>query len=119
MRGVKAKKLRALAYADTPVMKYSRNREYSVVVCPGQWRHKLPLTIIADNQRAFYQMLKGRRTFPDGTYMGEVPAVCSTLDAYTTKDGVRVNRCFDCCRIKYTHVFRKSVGWFWRRIRRR
>jgi hypothetical protein len=74
MRGKKAKKLRELAYEGT-AMKYSRNREYSLVACPGQWRHKVPRTIIADNLRAFYQMLKGRRTFPDGTYLGDMPTV--------------------------------------------
>lgn len=60
MRGIKAKTLRELAYGGT-AMKYSRNREYSMTVCPGQHRHKIPLTIIADDQRYFYQALKGRR----------------------------------------------------------
>lgn len=70
MRGSKAKKLRALAYADAPVMKYSKNREYSGVMSPGQWRHRTPLTVIADNYRAFYQALKGRRTLYSGTSLG-------------------------------------------------
>ena len=74
MRGKKAKKLRELAY-DGTARKYAHNREYSIVTCPGQWRHRNPTTIIADNERAFYQMLKGRRTFPDGTYLGEMPTV--------------------------------------------
>ena len=74
MRGSKAKKLRELAYEGTS-MKYSRNREYETVKSPGQWRHRMPLTIIADDQRYFYQALKGRRPVPDGTYLGEVPAV--------------------------------------------
>jgi hypothetical protein len=69
MRGKKAKQLRALAYADAPVLKYTNNREYSMVRSPGQWRHRFPATIIADNHRAFYQALKGRRTLPDGAYL--------------------------------------------------
>jgi len=60
MRGSKAKKLRAIAYEGTPA-KYAHNREYSHVKSPGQHRHRMPLTIIADDQRYFYQALKGRR----------------------------------------------------------
>lgn len=60
MRGIKAKKLRRLAYGDT-AMKYSANREYSLVKCPGQYKHRIPRTIIADDMRFFYQALKGRR----------------------------------------------------------
>jgi hypothetical protein len=60
LRGSKAKVLRAIAYEGT-AMKYSRNREYEMVKCPGQWRHKMPLTIIADDMRYYYQALKGRR----------------------------------------------------------
>lgn len=72
MRGTKAKKLRRLAYEGT-VMKYSCNREYSVVKCPGQHRHQMPLTVIADNLRAFYQALKGRRTIPHADALGQMP----------------------------------------------
>ena len=61
MRGSKAKTLRAIAYAENPTMKYANNRTYEMVKCPGQHRHKMPLTIIADNERYHYQALKGRR----------------------------------------------------------
>jgi hypothetical protein len=61
MRGKKAKRLRKLVYEDVPALKYTRNREYSAVKSPGQWRHSVPLTIIADNYRGYYQFLKGRR----------------------------------------------------------
>jgi hypothetical protein len=60
MRGKRAKAIRRIAY-DPPVLKYGRNREYEMVKCPGQHRHKMPLTIIADNDRYLYQALKGRR----------------------------------------------------------
>jgi len=70
MRGKRAKILRKIAYADNPVMKYARNREYENVVCPGQHRHKVPLTIIADNERYMYQALKGRRGDLSGTNLG-------------------------------------------------
>ena len=60
MRGKKAKILRAIAYQGT-ANKYGRNREYSMVKPPGQHRHKMGLTIIADDERYFYQALKGRR----------------------------------------------------------
>ena len=60
MRGKKAKILRAIAYKGT-ANKYGRNREYEMVKSPGQHRHKIPLTIIADDERYFYQALKGRR----------------------------------------------------------
>ena len=60
MRGSKAKKLRKLAYEGT-VRKYGCNREYEMVLSPGQHNHKMPLTIIADNERYLYQALKGRR----------------------------------------------------------
>jgi hypothetical protein len=74
VRGKKAKKLREIAYEGT-AMKYSRNREYDTVKSPGQWRNKLPRTIIADHQRNLYQLLKGRRPIPDGAYLGEMPFV--------------------------------------------
>jgi len=60
MRGSKAKILRAIAYQGT-ARKYGNNREYSMVKSPGQHRHKIPWTIIADDERYFYQALKGRR----------------------------------------------------------
>jgi hypothetical protein len=60
MRGSKAKTLRAIAYQGTS-MKYGNNRMYEMVKSPGQHRHKIPRTIIADNMRYFYQALKGRR----------------------------------------------------------
>jgi len=60
MRGSKAKKLRALAYSGT-ARKYSHKREYSMVKSPGQHRHTMPMTIIADDERYLYQSLKGRR----------------------------------------------------------
>jgi hypothetical protein len=60
MRGKRAKILRAIAYEGT-VRKYSNNREYEMVKSPGQHRHQIPLTIIADEERYFYQALKGRR----------------------------------------------------------
>jgi hypothetical protein len=60
MRGKKAKKLRALAYEGS-ARKYSRNRLYEMVKSPGQWRHQIPRTIIADDERYLYQALKGRR----------------------------------------------------------
>ena len=63
MRGIKSKTFRAIAYRENPVMKYSNNRTYEMVVCPGQHRHKMPLTIIADNERYMYQALKGRRGY--------------------------------------------------------
>jgi hypothetical protein len=61
MRGSKAKTLRAIAYGGT-AKKYGNNREYEMLVCPGQHRHKIPRTIIADDQRYLYQALKGRRS---------------------------------------------------------
>jgi hypothetical protein len=64
MRGSKAKKLRALAYEGT-ARKYGVNRLYEIVKSPGQWRHTMPMTIIADNDRYLYQALKGRRPNPD------------------------------------------------------
>jgi len=69
MRGKRAKILRKIAYQN-PVMKYSRNREYESVVSPGQHRHKMPLTIITDNERYMYQALKGRRGDLSGTDLG-------------------------------------------------
>lgn len=60
MRGSKAKTLRAIAYEGT-VRKYGCNREYRMVRSPGQHHHKMPLTIIADDERYLYQALKGRR----------------------------------------------------------
>lgn len=60
MRGSKAKKLRKIAFGDGAA-KYSRNREYKQVVCPGQHRHGDARTIIADSMRFYYQSLKGRR----------------------------------------------------------
>jgi hypothetical protein len=60
MRGSKAKKLRAIAYQGT-ARKYGRNRLYEMVKCPGQYRHTMQLTIIADDERYLYQALKGRR----------------------------------------------------------
>jgi hypothetical protein len=60
MRGKKAKILRAIAYQGT-ARKYGRNREYEMVKSPGQWRHPVPRTIIADDERFMYQSLKGRR----------------------------------------------------------
>jgi hypothetical protein len=66
MRGSKAKKLRAIAYQGT-AKKYGNNREYSMVKCPGQHRHSMPLTIIADEERYLYQALKGRRVELSGT----------------------------------------------------
>lgn len=69
MRGSKAKILRRIAYEGTAA-KYGRNREYSHVKSPGQHRHRMPLTIIADDQRYFYQALKGRRTDLSGTDLG-------------------------------------------------
>lgn len=74
MRGKKAKKLREVVYQGS-AMKYTRNREYSMVKSPGQWRHNKPLTIIADEDRHLYQTLKGRRPVPDGTYLGEMSEV--------------------------------------------
>jgi hypothetical protein len=32
-----------------------------MVKCPGQHRHNIPMTIIADDERYLYQALKGRR----------------------------------------------------------
>jgi len=64
MRGVKAKRLRRLAY-DPPVMKYSRNREYMSVRSPGQSELGWAGTIITDEQRYLYQTLKGRRPYND------------------------------------------------------
>jgi hypothetical protein len=60
MRGSKAKILRALAYEGS-ARKYGHNRLYEMVKSPGQWRHKMALTIIADEERYLYQALKGRR----------------------------------------------------------
>jgi hypothetical protein len=60
MRGSKAKALRAIAYQGTP-RKYGNNRMYEMIKCPGQHRHSMPLTIIADDERYLYQALKGRR----------------------------------------------------------
>ncbi len=67
MRGSKAKTLRAIAYQGTS-RKYGRNREYEMVKSPGQHRHKIPLTIIADTERYFYQSLKGRRMVLPGDF---------------------------------------------------
>jgi hypothetical protein len=69
MRGSKAKKLRAIAYQGK-ASKYGHNRLYEMVKCPGQHRHKMPLTIIADDERYLYQALKGRRARTDGAYLG-------------------------------------------------
>jgi hypothetical protein len=69
MRGSKAKKLRAIAYQGTS-RKYSNNRLYDTVECPGQHRHGMKLTIIADDERYLYQALKGRRARTDGAYLG-------------------------------------------------
>jgi hypothetical protein len=60
MRGSKAKALRAIAYQGT-ARKYGNNRMYEMLKSPGQHRHSMPLTIIADEERYFYQALKGRR----------------------------------------------------------
>ena len=60
MRGKRAKMLRKLVYGDDPA-KYTNNREYSLTKCPGQYRHQLELTILADDKRYLYQVLKGRR----------------------------------------------------------
>lgn len=65
MRGKRAKACRRLAYRKSPVMKYSSNREYRMVKSPGQHRHQMPLTIIADDERFLYQALKGRRISGD------------------------------------------------------
>ena len=67
MRGSKAKKLRAMAYEGT-ARKYSNNREYQMVLSPGQHNHKMPLTIITDTERYFYQALKGRRAVLPGDF---------------------------------------------------
>ncbi len=69
MRGTKAKKLRDVAYKGT-ALKYSRNRLYEMVVSPGQHRHKIPRTIIADDERYLYQALKGRRADIHGVSVG-------------------------------------------------
>jgi hypothetical protein len=69
MRGSKAKKLRAIAYQGT-ARKYGNNRLYEMVECPGQHRHGMRLTIIADDERYLYQALKGRRARTDGAYLG-------------------------------------------------
>jgi len=69
MRGSKAKKLRDVAYKGT-AMKYGRNRLYEMVKCPGQHRHNLRLTIIADDERYLYQALKGRRADIHGVSVG-------------------------------------------------
>lgn len=69
MRGKKAKALRDIAYKGT-AQKYGRNRMYEMVVCPGQHRHKIPMTIIADDERYLYQALKGRRADIHGTSVG-------------------------------------------------
>ena len=60
MRGKRSKIFRRIAYGGS-VRKYSHNREYQMVKCPGQHRHKIPMTIIADEERYLYQSLKGRR----------------------------------------------------------
>lgn len=60
MRGSKAKKLRAIAYQGKAT-KYAHNRTYEMVACPGQHRHSMKMTIIADDERYLYQALKGRR----------------------------------------------------------
>jgi hypothetical protein len=60
MRGKKAKFLRRLVWGKSP-MKLSHNREYRMSACPNQHRHKMPLTILTDDERYLYQALKGRR----------------------------------------------------------
>jgi hypothetical protein len=41
-----------------------------MVKSPGQYRHKMPLTIIADTERYLYQALKGRRVDLSGDDVG-------------------------------------------------
>lgn len=65
MRGKKAKAIRRIAYRKNTTMKYACNREYRMVKSPGQHRHPMPMTIIADDERFLYQALKGRRYPPD------------------------------------------------------
>lgn len=60
MNGKRAKMLRRIAYGDHD----PRDVEYKMVVCPNQYRHKSPNTIIADEKRFMYQTLKGRRGLP-------------------------------------------------------
>ena len=69
MRGKKAKILRNIAYQGT-AKKYGHNRLYEMVKSPGQHRHRMPLTIIADGDRYLYQALKGRRADLSGTDLG-------------------------------------------------
>lgn len=56
MRGSKAKLLRRLAKEDREC------REYQEVRSPQQRKHPFPSTIIANEERFFYQTLKGRRS---------------------------------------------------------
>ena len=65
MRGSKAKILRKIAYRNNPVMKYANNREYRMEKSPGQHRHPVPRTVVADDERFLYQTLKGRRGSAD------------------------------------------------------
>ena len=64
MRGSRAKRLRREAYGEG-ALKYPNNRTYQTVVCPGQHRHPVAMTKIADEYRFYYQFLKGRRKLPN------------------------------------------------------